>query len=140
MGMNAGRIMGGGLAAGLVANVIDGGGNVMLLTTRWKAETDALNPDLYVRAASSSAVGWIITDFVLCLVLVWLYAAMRTRFGPGPRTAVVAALAVWFVSHAYFASYIFMGLYSTGLIVCSSLIALVALVAGGLVGGKVYAE
>lgn len=140
MGMNAGRILGGGLAAGLVANVIDGGGNVMLLAPRWKAETDALNPDIFLRAASGSAVGWIITDFLLCLVLVWLYAAMRTRFGPGPRTAVVAALAVWFVSHAYFASYIFMGLYSPGLIVTSSLIALVALVAGGLVGGKIYQE
>ena len=29
------------------------------------------------------------------LLLVWLYAAIRPRFGPGPRTATYAALVVW---------------------------------------------
>jgi hypothetical protein len=85
-------------------------------------------------------IGWITTDFLLGLVVVWLYAAMRPRFGPGPRTAMVAAAAVWFVTHAYFASYIFLGFFSTGLIGQASFIGLVALFAGAWAGGKVYAE
>ena len=33
--------------------------------------------------------------FALGILAVWLYAAIRPRFGPGPRTAIKAAIAVW---------------------------------------------
>lgn len=33
------------------------------------------------------------------LISVWLYAAIRPRFGPGPRTALVAGLAVWLTAY-----------------------------------------
>jgi hypothetical protein len=140
MAMNFGRIVSGGLLAGLVTNIIDGTGNVVLLGARWQSETEALKPGLYAASGQSSMIGWITTDFLLGLVVVWLYAAMRPRFGPGPRTAMVAAAAVWFVTHAYFASYIFLGFFSTGLIGQASFIGLVALFAGAWAGGKVYAE
>jgi len=31
------------------------------------------------------------------VLLVWLYAAIRPRFGPGPATAAKAGVAAWFV-------------------------------------------
>ena len=31
----------------------------------------------------------------------WLYAAIRPRFGAGPRTAVIAATFIWFVLGPY---------------------------------------
>ena len=37
-----------------------------------------------------------ILDFVYGIGLVWVYAAVRPRFNPGPRTAVIAGVAVWF--------------------------------------------
>lgn len=140
MGMNFGRIVGGGLAAGVVANIIDGCGNVVFLGARWQSETDAIKPGLYAASGQSSMIGWITTDFLLGFLIIWLYAAMRPRFGPGPRTAIVAAVVVWFATRAYFASYIFLGFFSTGLIGIASFIALVALVAGAQVGGRVYQE
>lgn len=30
---------------------------------------------------------------------VYLYAAMRPRFGPGPKTAVIAAITVWLLAY-----------------------------------------
>lgn len=140
MGMNAGRIVGGGLVAGLVTNIIDGCGNVALLGARWQAETEAIKPGLYAASGQSSMIGWITTDFLLGFLIVWLYAAMRPRFGPGPRTATAAAVIIWFATRAYFASYIFLGFFSTGLIAIASFIALVAMVAGAWAGASVYQE
>lgn len=31
-----------------------------------------------------STVGWVVTDFLLGILIVWSYAAMRPRFGPAP--------------------------------------------------------
>ncbi|MGH7531674.1 MAG: hypothetical protein ACREL4_00165 [Gemmatimonadales bacterium] len=140
MAMNSGRILGGGLLAGLVTNIIDGAGNVGLIGPRWQAETEAIKPGLYAAAGQSSMIGWITTDFLLGFLIIWLYAAMRPRFGPGPRTAAAAAVVIWFATRAYFSSYIFLGFFSTGLIGIASFIALVAMVAGAWAGARVYSE
>ena len=39
----------------------------------------------------------VINGFVQGITTVWLYAAIRPRFGPGPKTAVIAGFAVWFL-------------------------------------------
>jgi len=138
--MNGGRILVGGLAAGVVMNVIDALANGMLLAPRWKAESDALDPTLVTRAAASSTVGWIVVDFLMGILIVWLYAAMRPRFGAGPTTAARAGLVAWLIGHLFYFSYVFMGLYSSGLILASSGAGLVAAMAGAYVGGKLYQE
>ena len=33
--------------------------------------------------------------FALAIVMVWLYAAIRPRYGPGPKTAVIAGFAMY---------------------------------------------
>lgn len=48
--------------------------------------------------ASAIAV-FLLYAFALGLVLVWLYAAIRPRFGAGPRTAIIAGVAVWFLAY-----------------------------------------
>jgi hypothetical protein len=137
--LNASRVVVGGLAAGLVMNIIDATTNGFLLGARWKAETDALNPGLSAKAASGT-MGWVIVDFILGILTVWVYAAIRSRFGPGPRTALTAALVVWLAAHVAYASYAFMGYYSWSLIGASSVGGLVAALAGGYVGARLYTE
>lgn len=137
--MGRGRIVFAGLVAGLVMNVIDGLTNGFVLAAQWAAETARLNPRL-MAMMMPSALGWIVVDFVCGLLLVWLYAAIRPRFGPGPTTAFLAAGFLWLVAHVMFASYVFMGLYSWSLIVSSSLGGLIAALAGGYVGGYLYRE
>ena len=133
--LNASRVMVGGLAAGLVMNIIDAITNGFLLGARWKAETEALNPGLITKAASGTW-GWVIVDFILGILTVLVYAGIRSRFGPGPGTAVRAALVIWLAAHAAYASYAFMGYYSWSLIGASSVGGLVAALAGGYVGAR----
>lgn len=138
--INGGRVVMGGLAAGVAMNVIDGVTNGVLLASQWKAESDQLNPGLMAKAAASSTVGWILVDFLMGLLIVWLYAAIRPRFGPGPTTAARAGLFAWLVSHAFYFSYVFMGLFSFRLIAASSGAGLVAAMVGAYIGGSLYQE
>ena len=138
--MGRGRIVLAGLVAGLAMNVIDALTNGLVLGAQWAAETHALNPGLMAKVTTSSTAGWIVVDFLLGLLLVWLYAAIRPRFGPGPMTAFLAAGMLWVATHLLFASYGFMGLYSWSLVLSSSFGGLVGMLAGGYVGGYLYRE
>jgi hypothetical protein len=140
--INLGRVVAGGLLAGLVMNIVDAVTNGALLGAQWQAEGQALSPTLMATPGleTMSMAGWVIVDFLTGIALVWLYAAIRPRFGPGPRTALVAAFATWFVGHLYFASYVFNGLYSAQVVTASSAGALVGMLAGGLAGGWLYRE
>ena len=39
----------------------------------------------------------ILVNGVERIIAVWLYAAIRPRYGPGPKTALLAGLTVWLV-------------------------------------------
>jgi hypothetical protein len=140
--INLGRVVGGGLLAGLVMNIVDGITNGALLGAQWQREGQALSPTLMATPGleTMSMAGWVIVDFLTGIALVWLYAAIRPRFGAGPRTALIAAIVTWLVGHLNFTSYAFNGLYSTQIVVAASAGALVGMVAGGLAGGWLYRE
>lgn len=140
--INVGRVLGGGLLAGLVMNIVDGITNGALLGTQWQAEGQALSPTLMATPglATMSMTGWVVVDFLTGIALVWLYAAIRPRFGPGPRTALVAAFVTWLVGHLSFTSYAFNGIYSAQIVAAASAGALVGMLAGGLAGGWLYRE
>ncbi len=141
MAINTGRVIGGGLLAGLTMNVVDFLGNGVWLAQRWKDEAGALNPRLVDPALEWRAIaGFVTSDFLYGLLLVWGYAAMRPRFGPGVGTAVKASLFVWAIATIAYASYVFTSLYSSGLVVTSTVIGLVAVVAGGIAGAWLYKE
>jgi hypothetical protein len=138
--VNWGRVIGGGLVAGLVMNVVDGVANGAMLGAQWAAESTRLNLDASTAAQSRSLAGWITFDFLCGIALLWLYASIRPRYGAGPRTALVASLALWFMTHLAFSAWWFNGLYSLGLVAQSSLAGLVAAVVGGLAGSSLYKE
>lgn len=141
MAINTGRVIGGGLLAGAVMNFIDFFVNGFWLAQQWMDEATALNARLAApEAATPSMIGWIVTDFLLGIFIVWSYAAMRPRFGPGAGTAVKAALLVWAISHLAYASFAFLGMYSLNLIALMSFGGLVAALAGGYAGCSVYKE
>lgn len=141
MGINAGRVIGGGLLAGVIMNAVDFVGNGVWLAQRWRDEAGALNARLIDPAYDARAmIGWIATDFLFGILIVWVYAAMRPRFGPGAGTAVKAALFVWVVSHIAYYSFAFTSMYSASLVVMSSISGLVAAIAGGLAGAWLYQE
>jgi hypothetical protein len=141
MAINTGRVIGGGLLAGAVMNFIDFLVNGVWLAQQWMDEATALNARLAApEAATPSMIGWIVTDFLLGIFIVWSYAAMRPRFGPGAGTSVKAALLVWAISHLAYASFAFLGMYSLNLVATMSFGGLVAALAGGYAGCAIYKE
>ena len=90
--INTGRVILGGLVAGLVINI----GEIILNIPIIGAESDAALQALGLEPVGGGAIAvFIVMGFLLGLLAVWLYAAIRPRFGPGPKTAVIAGLVVW---------------------------------------------
>src|SRR5262245_30483796 len=87
-GINTRRVILGGLVAGLVANAFDFVITNYLLAAEFNSMLARLSVD------SAATRGWIgvfaAADFAWGFLLVFTYAAIRPRFGPGPRTAVLA--------------------------------------------------
>ena len=108
--MNIGRILLGGLIAGIVANAGDYVINMHLMAEEATAMVQRLN--LSTAAVDGSLVTWIVVDLIWGLLLVFTYAGFRPRFGPGPRTAVIAGVTIWLAVCAVFAGLMSMGIYT----------------------------
>jgi hypothetical protein len=138
-GINVGKVIVGGLVAGLVMNVIDFVVNVPFLGAQWEAATVARGVDPTANPARGAA-GWILSDFLFGIAVVWLYAAIRPRFGPGPKTAVIAGLAVWAIKDLAYCSLWFTGMYPFNLVAVSGIGGLVATLAAAWIGARMYTE
>lgn len=137
-GMNVGRVIAGGIAAGVVINVVEGIMNTVVLG-------DAMR-DMYAKMgvsepAGSALVVYMVLAFVLGFVVAWLYAAVRPRLGAGPRTAALTGVVVWLAAGVVpVVGWYVMGMLTTGLLFVFLGYTLVELVAGALVAGVVYKE
>lgn len=134
-----GRVVVGGLVAGLVLNVFDFVVHGVWLKADWEAAMAALN---HSDAMGSQAVMvFVVLDFLIGIFGVLGYAAMRPRFGPGPRTAVITGLMMWF---AFFlvpnVGFQVMGMFSTKLLWAPAVIALAQLPLAVAAGAYLYKE
>jgi hypothetical protein len=93
--LNYVRILLGGLVAGVVSFLGDGVVHGLLLRDRWTAILSAFGRNAQEALESPAYTGPY--DILKGLAVVWLYAVMRAHFGPGPRTAIIAAIFVWFL-------------------------------------------
>ena len=89
--INWGRVVWAGLAAGLIVNAFEYGGHRVYLDDAWTAA---------FRVLGKTPTGWstfIPANFFIGILLVWLYARLRPRYGRGPKTALRSGLATWVV-------------------------------------------
>ena len=87
-------------------------------------------------------IGFNILGLAYGIFAMWLYAAIRPRYGAGPRAAVCAGLAVW-VAGVLLPNVGFMGtagLFSTNLTLMTTLAGIVEWVAATLAGAALYKE
>ena len=143
MAINTGKVITAGLAAGLVMNVCDFVFNTYIMADAFKTDLDALNPALMTNmesAGMSLLVKFVILDFIFGILLVWTYAAIRPRFGPGVVTAMRAGLLIWAVSGLTMAFVAVMGIFSMGFYITSFALSLITMLASAWVGGKLYTE
>jgi hypothetical protein len=141
MGINTSKVALGGLAAGLIANVIGFLGFGLLLGPRMQAEAVAVAPALEGRGMSGAAIATNIgAQFVIGFLLVWLYAAMRPRLGPGVMTAICAALVIWVCGFVFHLDWLLVGMMTPMTYLMASVLALVQVVAAATAGGWLYSE
>ena len=96
--INVARVILGGLLAGLIVNIGETVLNVVVLASQMESVTKARN----VPPVGGPAIaGFVIMSFALGIGIVWLYAAVRPRFGPGVGTAVIAGVIVWLLSFGW---------------------------------------
>lgn len=98
-GINLGRVFIGGIVAGLIIICGEFVLNGVILTEQWAA---LYQQHLVVPPNSARLAGGAILTLSYGIVLVWIYAAIRPRFGAGPKTAVVAALTFWIIAYVLF--------------------------------------
>ena len=91
MKVNWRRIILGGMIAGVIINAIEYCAHAILLRDAWTAAFNALG---------KNPTGWstfIPANFLVGIFGVWGYALLCKRYGPGLKTAVRTALALWVI-------------------------------------------
>ncbi|MGH9217810.1 MAG: hypothetical protein ACRD1W_00825 [Vicinamibacterales bacterium] len=111
-------VLKGGLAAALIMNISEYLLGMML-------------------GAVARPVALVVRTTALGIATVWFYAAIRPRFGPGPKTAIWAGLVVWALSYVFQA---IVGGQSLGNIVVIIAWTGVEMLIASSVGGYLYHE
>ena len=96
--INLGRVLVGGLLAGLVLNVGEFLLNDVVLGAQMR--------EFYARygipdPGGSFLIAAVTLTFAVGILLVFLYALIRSRLGPGVKTAIVAGFIMWFCVYVY---------------------------------------
>ncbi len=136
-GINSKRVWLGGLLAGVLSNVLGIGSAHFLFAADVEALVRRLNltlgawvPLLHIGMRLAVGVG-----------VVWLYAAIRPRFGAGPRTAMLAGVAMWLATFVFsFAGIAPYGLYATRTMLLAGVWSFFEMQAVALTGAWVYWE
>lgn len=137
-GINVGRWLAGGIAAGVVVWLLEGAAS-MLYMDDMEAALAAHN--LSIELSAGIVVLTIIISLIVGLTLVFFYAAARPRFGAGPKTAIIVAVALFIGSYLLsLIGYYMLGLYPVGMLTMWALVGLVELIIASLVGGWIYKE
>ncbi len=136
--INVGRVIAGGLLAGFVINISETILNLFVVAAPMEATLKARN----LPALGGSAIGvFVVLCFGVGISLIWLYAAIRPRYGAGPMTAICAAAAVWWFAFVFpHIGNLMMGFYPAGITALTTLWALAEVVLAALVGARVYQE
>jgi hypothetical protein len=138
--INVPRVILGGLAAGVVANALDAAAGMFLLAEDMGKNAQRLGLDSAVLTSGATMATWIAIDFLYGLLIVFTYAAMRPRFGPGPKTALIAGLTLYVTVTIFMAGLTAMGMFMQSGFIKSAAIYLVVNVAASLAGAAIYKE
>ena len=136
--INLGRVVLGGLLAGLVLNIGEVLLNDLVLGTQMKA---FITEHRFAEPGTNFMIVAVVLTFLMGIVLVLGYAMIRSRLGPGPKTAVIAGLFAWF--GVYFYSGIINGMlagFSAGTMATIVVWGLVQYALAGIAGAWLYKE
>jgi hypothetical protein len=136
--INMGRVLIGGLLAGLIINIGEVILNGIIIGEEMNAAMAALNkPPI----EPGMIVWFVVLSFGLGVMLVWVYAAIRPRFGAGVKTAICASTLVWGLAFLYpNLFFIIMELFPRGMLVLATVWGLIEVTIAGIAGAWLYSE
>ena len=129
------RVLGCGLLAGVVWIILGS-----LVTALLGREFAALPHNHLARPTPGFVLFNAALDLLEGISIVWLYAAIRPRYGAGPKTAVIAALAWWFIVSLGDATWCSFGFFPPRTVVPLMAGTLPALILATLAGARFYQE
>ena len=136
--INMQKVLIGGLIAGVVLNVVDSVLFGIVLKDQMAAAMTSINRP----AMTNAQIPWFVfLDFVAGIFLVWLYAAIRPRYGAGPATAAKAGVAAWFLGSLLVTLFMWpMHLMPQNLTIITTIVTLVEWPLATVIGAKFYTE
>jgi len=135
--INWGRVIAGGIVAGIIISIFEYVTNGRVLAADWAAAMQNLG-----RQMPPSAVPiFIVWGFLVGIGAIWLYAAARTRFGPGPGTAVLTGFAYWVIGYLFpnLVNWA-LAIFPNRLLGITTIVGLVELILASLAGAYIYKE
>ena len=131
------RVILGGLVAGVIINIFESVLNGVILAKDMQAAISALG-----REMGGSQLGmFIVWGFLVGIFAIWLYAAIRPRFGAGWKTAALAGAAVWVLGYLLAAvTPLALHLFPRRLLAIGLAVGLVEVIVGTIAGAWLYRE
>jgi hypothetical protein len=136
--LDTSRVLVGGIVAGIISDIFEYVLNGIVLRDQWNTISTSHSLPM---VGMNEIVVFNVLGLITGIAAVWAYAAMRPRFGAGPRTAVYAALLIWVVG--YVIPNVFQtvsGLVPLNMMLTITVVGLVEIVVATVVGAYIYKE
>jgi len=135
--INVGRVVLGGLLAGLVINIFE----FVLNTYVYAEKANAAFARLGLAPPTSQQITWfVVMGFLFGILLVFVYAAIRPRFGASAKTAVIAGVILWLAGLPSAFVNTVLGIMPSDLTVMGSIAGLIELAVAAVAGAWLYKE
>jgi hypothetical protein len=138
--INWGRVIAGGVIAAIICFITDGLLHERVVGTDWKAVYD----NLRIANPEHGAIGvlyFAVFELGRGLGSIFLYALMRSHFGPGPKTAALAGVVAWLAfSVTGPAQFIPLGFFSNALWIKVGAVQLVTSILATIAGAALYKD
>lgn len=133
--INWSRVLGCGLLAGIIWIVL--GGAVTALLGR---DFAALPNNRLGAPTTGFVLLNVVVDLLEGISILWLYASIRATYQPGAKTAIIAALAWWFIVSLGDVTWCSFGFFPSRTVIPLIIGTLPALVLATLAGARFYKE
>jgi hypothetical protein len=138
--INWARVLLGGLIAGIVGNVLQFAVWVPLVGRSLSATLQTLGHPM--QETVGATVLMVVLGFLMGILLIWLYAAIRPRYGAGPGTAALAGVVAGLMMGVFpdIAWGLFLRMIPARVWVADAVFSLVAIVIATVLGAWIYKE
>lgn len=140
--INTWRVFIGGIVAGIVFLVLEFIIEGLFLGRVWGVREHELFQEKFGQINTG---GWyqfinLVTLFLLFILIIWVYAALRARFGEGAKTALITAALFYLIYILFAVNFVVLGIIPVKIMLFSLGVNLIELPFAVFAGASVYQE